>query len=328
MLKRFFICLFSAVLTMTLSGCSLIERDLIDKIYEVNTPPRLMFLGDSIAAGYGLEGYTSDDNYSCSDSYANTLGAKYTSELAEIYSHEMQNFAVSGATSADLIELLNSGKLDSALAETDAIVVSIGGNDLLGNIYPILLSLGITAENKEIDISIVDILPLIAQLSTLEEDVDSSLAEFEVNLLKITAILDNKTHGNIYIQTLYNPFESFTDISAITEFTQNTVDKFNSIITKNCGEDYKIIDIAADFKGKAQTLTRIDDIDIHPNEAGHKAIAAAVDKALTAETYTFTTQVYGEPHLTLTAILLIAGGILAMLVIVVIVIPKLFKKYE
>ena len=99
-------------------------------------------------------------------------------------------------------------------------------------------------------------------------------------------------------------------------------------IFKNCGGKYKIIDVAADFKGNAQTLTRIDEIDIHPNENGHKAIAEAVDEVLTAETYTYTTQVYGEPHLTLTAILLIAGGILAMLIIVVIIIPKLFKKYE
>ena len=153
MLKKLFASLFSFVLTFTLTSCSLMERDLIDKVYEVNTPPRLMFLGDSIAAGYGLNGYTSDDNYSCPDSYANTLDVKYTAELAEICDHEMQNFSVSGATSADLIELLNSGKLDSALAETDAVVVSIGGNDLLENIYPILSSLGITAENKEIKIS-------------------------------------------------------------------------------------------------------------------------------------------------------------------------------
>ena len=328
MLKKFFASLFSIVLILTLTGCSLTERDLIDKVYEVNTPPRLMFLGDSIAAGYGLEGYTSADNYSCPDSYANTLDVKYTAELAEIGSHEMQNFAVSGATSADLIELLNSGKLDSALAETDAVVISIGGNDLLENIYPIISSLGITAENKEIDISNIDVISLIGQLSTLKEDVNSSLAVFETNLKEITVILNGKTQGNVYIQTLYNPFESFADISMVTEFTQNTVDEFNSIISRNCGEKYKIIDVAADFKGNAQTLTRIEEIDIHPNENGHKAIAEAVDEVLSAETYTYTTQVYGEPHLTLTAILLIAGGIIAMLIIVVIIIPKLFKKYE
>lgn len=328
MLKKFFSAAIALFLPIALTGCALTERDLIDKAYETNTPPRLMFLGDSIAAGYGLEGYTSTDNYSCPDSYANTLDAKYTADLAETYSHEMQNFSVSGATSADLLELLNSGKLDSALAETDAVVVSIGGNDLLGNIYPIISSLGITPENQSINIEDIDILSLLGQIATLEENVQDSLSGFEANLKEIAVILNDKSEGDIYIQTLYNPFENFTDISLVTDFSESTLTEFNGIINDNSVNGYKVIDIAADFVGKCEELTRIGEIDIHPNEAGHKVIAEAVDEALTADTYTYTTQVYGEPHLTLTAILLIAGGILAMLLVVVVLIPKLFRKYE
>lgn len=328
MLKKIFSAIIALFVPIALTGCALTERDLVDKTYETNTPPRLMFLGDSIAAGYGLEGYTSTDNYSCPDSYANTLDAKYTAALAETYSHEMQNFAVSGATSADLIELLNSGKLDSALAETDAVVVSIGGNDLLGNIYTIIESLGITPENQTINIDDIDILSLLGQIATLEENVQDSLTEFEANLKEIAVILNEKSEGDVYIQTLYNPLETFTDISLVTDFSESTLTEFNRIINNNSVNGYKVIDVAADFVGKCEELTRIGEIDIHPNEAGHKVIAEAVDKALTADTYTYTTQVYGEPHLTLTAILLIAGGILAMLIIVVVLIPKMFRKYE
>lgn len=39
--------------------------------HEVNVPPNILVLGDSIAAGYGLEGY-SENRYSCA-SYANLL---------------------------------------------------------------------------------------------------------------------------------------------------------------------------------------------------------------------------------------------------------------
>ena len=328
MLKKIFSAIIALFVPIALTGCALTERDLVDKTYETNTPPRLMFLGDSIAAGYGLEGYTSTDNYSCSDSYANILDAKYTADLAETYSHEMQNFAVSGATSADLIELLNSGKLDSALAETEAVVVSIGGNDLLGNIYPIISSLGITPENQTINIDDIDILSLLSQIATLEENVQDSLTKFEANLKEIAVILNEKSEGNVYIQTLYNPLETFTDISLVTDFSESTLTEFNRIINDNSVNGYKVIDVAADFVGKCEELTRIGEIDIHPNEAGHKVIAEAVDKALTADIYTYTTQVYGEPHLTLTAILLIAGGILAMLIVVVVLIPKMFRKYE
>lgn len=328
MLKRLISIAAAFIILFTLTGCTLTERDVIDKTYELNSPPRLMFLGDSIAAGYGLDGYTLTDNYSCHESYANILDKKYTSDLGQICPHKMQNFAVSGATSADLMELLNSGKLDSALAETDAVVVSIGGNDLLENIYPIISSLGITVENKEIDLSNIDVFSLIGQITTLEEDVSNSLAEFEVNLKEITSVLDVKTEGDVYIQTLYNPFENFTDISMVKEFTQTTIIQFNDIIKNNSADNYKVIDVAADFAGKCNDLTRIGEIDIHPNEAGHKIIAETVDEALTAETYIYTTQIYGEPHLTLTAILLIAGGILAMLIVVVVLIPKMFRKYE
>lgn len=328
MLKKIFSAIIALFVPIALTGCALTERDLVDKTYETNTPPRLMFLGDSIAAGYGLEGYTSTDNYSCPDSYANTLDAKYTAALAETHSHEMQNFAVSGATSADLIELLNSGKLDSALAETDAVVVSIGGNDLLGNIYPIISSLGITPENQTINIDDIDILSLLSQIATLEENVQDSLTEFETNLKEIAVILNEKSEGDVYIQTLYNPLETFTDISLVTDFSESTLTEFNRIINDNSVNGYKVIDVAADFVGKCEELTRIGEIDIHPNEAGHKVIAEAVDEALTADTYTYTTQIYGEPHLTLTAILLIAGGILAMLIVVVVLIPKMFRKYE
>lgn len=327
MLKKiFFVILTVAIVTFT--GCSLTERNLIDKTYEVNTPPRMIFLGDSIAAGYGLDGYTLTDNYSCPDSYANILKSKYTADLAEICDHEMQNFAVSGATSADLIKLLESGKLDSALAETDAVVVSIGGNDLLGHIMPIVSSLGITPESTEINISDIDIFSLLSQLDTLEEDVADSLSGFEVNLKKIASILNDKTDGNVYFQTLYNPLETFGDIQMVVDFSEKSLTEFNRIIKDNSADSYKIIDIAQKFDNKCDSLTRIGEFDIHPNEAGHRVIADAVDKALTAETYIYETQVYGEPHLTIEAILLITGGILAMLIVVIVFIPKIFKKYE
>ena len=77
MLKRLISIAAAFIILFTLTGCTLTERDVIDKTYELNSPPRLMFLGDSIAAGYGLDGYTLTDNYSCHESYANILDKKY-----------------------------------------------------------------------------------------------------------------------------------------------------------------------------------------------------------------------------------------------------------
>ena len=49
--------------------------------HEVNVPPNILVLGDSIAAGYGLEGY-SENRYSCA-SYANLLHDQYDAELKD-----------------------------------------------------------------------------------------------------------------------------------------------------------------------------------------------------------------------------------------------------
>lgn len=328
MIKRILtaaVCIFSV---LGASGCSMTKRELVETTYDLEAPPHMMFLGDSIAAGYGLDGYALNDNYNCPDSYANILKNKYESELAETSGHLMQNFAVSGDTSSDLLKLLNSEKLDPALSETDAVVVSIGGNDMLGIFFDTLTTLGVTAENNSIDFSDVDIFKAAAALVTMEEDIDNALEGFEANLREISSILNSKTNGNVYIQTLYNPLETFTDFSVVVEFSNEKINKFNEIIKTNAADNYTVIDIADAFNGKCAELTRIADFDIHPNEKGHKVIAESVDEAFAQTVFTYTKQEYGEPHLTLPAILLIIGGLCSMLIVVILIIPKLFKKYE
>lgn len=82
----------------------------------------LVVLGDSIATGYGLEGYVSGDNASAAGSFANRLSAYYTG---------YENLAVDGRTSAQLLAALSEEETASALENADDIVISIGGNDLL-----------------------------------------------------------------------------------------------------------------------------------------------------------------------------------------------------
>ena len=315
----------SAVIFLGLTGCSMVKRDIIEKEYQIEVPQRMLFLGDSIPAGYGLDGYTDSDNYNCA-SYPNILKEKYTAELAEICPHEMQNFAVSGATSDDLLDLLDSGKLDSALADTDAVVVSIGGNDMLHIMFGIFESLGMTNENRAPDIENIDILSVIGQLMTMDSDIDDALTGFETNIKEISAKLNEKTSGEIYVQTLYNPLEVFTDFQMLVEFSDEKIDKYNEIV-KNNAIDYKVIDVAPEFEGKCGELTRINQFDIHPNEEGHKLIADIVDKSFRETGFSCTVQEYGEPKLTLLAIVLIAVGLLAVLIISVFVIPCLFKKF-
>lgn len=328
MIKKFSSAALAAFVMLISTGCSLTERDLIEKTYNTEVPPKMIFLGDSIAAGYGLEGYTSTDNYSCPDSYANILKERYTAELSEICSHEMYNEAVSGATSSALLGLLESGELDDELSQSDAVVVSIGGNDLLHIMLDAFSEFGLSLENKTADFSDFNLMDALSSLFTLNDNIDTALTKFEENLKQISNELNSKTNGTVYIQTLYNPLETFTDIQMVVDFSDEKLDRFNEIIKSNSADNYKVIDVAKNFEGKCNELTRIADLDIHPNEEGHAVIADTVDKAFRETGFTITVQEYGEPHLTLSAIFLIIGGILAMLIVVMLIIPKMFKKYE
>ncbi|MCM1132843.1 MAG: SGNH/GDSL hydrolase family protein [Ruminococcus flavefaciens] len=317
--------LSSVVILFGLTGCAMTERDMIQTEYHTEVPPRVLFLGDSIPAGYGLDGYTDSDNYNC-ESYPNILKEQYTAELADICPHEMQNFAVSGATSDDLLDLIDSGKLDSALESSDAVVISIGGNDMLHIMFGLLAELGMSEENRTIDLENIDIFSALAQLMALDGEIDEALTGFEANLNEISEKLGEKTSGEIYIQTLYNPLETFTDFQILVDFSEEKIGRYNEIVRDNA-DGYKVIDVAEEFDGRCAELTRIKKLDIHPNEKGHKLIAEIIDSSFRETGFTCTVEEYSEPHLTVTAWVLISVGLLAILLILLFA-PRMFSKFK
>ncbi|MDE7364580.1 MAG: SGNH/GDSL hydrolase family protein [Ruminococcus sp.] len=326
MFEKLKLTIVSAIILCSLTGCSLVKQDIVEKECNIEVPAHMVFLGDSIAAGYGLDGYTSDDNYNC-DSYSNLLANQYKQELAEICIPEMQNFSVSGATSDDLLSLLDSGKIDSALEKADVVVISIGGNDMLHEMYGLLAELGMSEENPKFDFNNVNIISALSKLITLEDDVNEALEKFELNICEISDKINSKSSGELYVQTLYNPLESLTQFQILVDFSNDKIDRYNQIVRENA-QNYKIIDVEEQFKGKTDELTRIKKMDIHPNVKGHKLIAEIVDASFRETGFTYKTQEYSKPYLPLSTIMLIIGGICVMLAVVLIVIPKLFSKHE
>jgi len=299
-----------AAAVMSLPSIKMTEIPEKEVVHNIEVPPKMVFLGDSIAAGYGLEGYTSDDNYNCR-SYSNILKEKYSDELKDECGHEMINKAVSGATSQDLIDLLKSGKLDSDLKDSDAVVVSIGGNDLLGIMLGLLDKLGV-GESGSFDSGGLNILAAASAFLSMDSDVNAALDGFDANIKVISDELSKRTDGTVYIQTLYDPLEYFTNFSMVTDFSSEKIGRFNDIIKSNAADSYIVIDVAADFKGKAGSLTNISNFDIHPNQEGHELIAQEVDSAFRETGFTYTTIEYGEKRLTAEGRKVIAGGIAGM----------------
>jgi len=295
MFRRIAAAVSAAIISISLASCSMTEKTATEVVHNTEVPPKMLFLGDSIAAGYGLEGYTSSDNYHCR-SYSNMLKEQYEAELHGKCRHTMVNKAVSGATSADLINKIQSGELDGDLGDCDAVVVSIGGNDLLDIMLELFNSMGIS-ESGSFDSDNFDFLSAAGLFLSMNSDVDKALDQFDVNIKTIAEELGKRTEGTVYIQTLYDPLEYYSKFKRVTDFSSEKIGRLNEIITDNSACGYKVIDVAADFEGKAESLTNIADFDIHPNAEGHELIAKDVDAAFRTTGFTYTTTEYGDRHL-------------------------------
>lgn len=151
--------------------------------HEVNVPPNILVLGDSIAAGYGLEGY-SENRYSCA-SYANLLHDQYDAELKDAGGCKLVNSAVVGDTSQQLLDRINSGEFDADLADSDAVIISIGGNDILGLFIDFLMNdLGITSKSTLSDLmdKTKDIIGIAMDMKDMSDDMDKALKNFTSTL--------------------------------------------------------------------------------------------------------------------------------------------------
>ncbi len=241
---------------------------------ETNAPPHVVFLGDSITAGYKLEGYSVENNLDCA-SFANILATVFDSELPPQADFSMLNFGENGLTSRGLLKKLRSGELDDPLRDADAVVISIGGNDMLHTFMSLLSESNNLADT-------------IGKALDLSNDLDRDLEGFADNLPEIAEELHDRTDGRIFIQTLYNPMEE-TDISKINSMSEEKIGRLNEIITE-CSEDgnaYVVVDVAEQFKGRSKELTNIEDMDIHPNALGHAVMADVLHDAIEEYSYSY-----------------------------------------
>ncbi len=320
MFKRLTAVMAVCAVTLSMTGCSLKKRDKIEEMKKVPVPPKMVFLGDSIAAGYGLEGYDKEDLYKC-QSYPVMLGSEYTELLKDECGHTMINDAVSGDTSQDLLDLLDGGVLDEDLKNSDAVVVSIGGNDVLHIIFDAAEKLGWDPEKGDFDFGRIDLKEAFDSLTSMSDQIDEALEGYKTNLAEIAQKIHERTDGEIYIQTLYNPVEYFKDWDMLVDYADGKIDTFNEIVKNGADADgvhhYTVIDVGNQFEGRNSQLTNMSDYDIHPNADGHKVIAETVDKELRKGEYFYIATVEGEEHYTDDAIrLFIAIGIAAVLLTV------------
>ena len=301
----------------------------------------LVILGDSIAAGYGL---SADEK-----NYGELLKDYYGKDSV------LANFAVSGSTSQDWVNALETPKaeLTAALSDADVVVISVGGNDLLQYASKFLLDFAVT-NNLLSDGYTADSIPANPGISDLMNIMDRDKAADFVGsasnaliLLNTTARLTahlrmiNSTKYDCLIQTqvIPNIDKIVTDIRAVNSdpdlkiVVQNLYDPIqfeasyaasmsanrkklleqlgsvcrdvvavdpssdnaksfatqlkdyaaeNNVIVADVYTDFTSADSAGNKNAWYFTGIQKPDkeMDIHPNQAGHLAIAAVIEKAL------------------------------------------------
>ncbi len=258
----------------------------------VTAPPRVLVLGDSIATGFGLEGYEGGKGNVAS--YANILKDKYTSELPEECGFELNNEAVDGQTSVQLLEKLMNGDYDAEL-DVDCVLISIGGNDLLHPLLEAAAEAGITSFD---DINFANSATLLGVVTKAGNVIDSSLEVFGQNISGIAGYITSHSEAKVIVQTLYDPLDGFSKIPGVDKVSAEKIGKLNEkiVTASNNGELFTVCDVAPLFKGKASELTNIGKFDIHPTAEGHKLIAEELDKTIKTFTYTYKIAEVTEPE--------------------------------
>lgn len=266
----------------------------------INT--KYVAFGDSIAAGYALATYptvetkpemvkdTGDAYPTPADAFVALLGEELKKECSPLI---VDNQAVSGWTSDQLIAQLESGAYDAALADADIITLTIGLHDILDPFMDLIMEELETVTDPETLIA-----DLHAKLENNEALYDVCEIFQTVNQPKILELLQERApEAEIYWTTLYNPYygaklELGTDSAAVLDLGKVVapyIEEMNKAFESN-NNGYHVVDLyeAFDKTGLTNAAISLNDngtaddpaddrlnfaIDPYPNAAGHKVIA-------------------------------------------------------
>ena len=248
-------------------------------------------LGDSITEGYGLWDPDSEG---------------FAALASEGLGLALQNESVSGSTAQDVLTLLQSGELDSAIAEAALITITCGGNDLINTLYQAIAEGYNTAfatnyTAREVERALMgkndvltaeDLLPTAtAILPTFPYTAEFSqaLAQYEAYMFAEDGVIDylrsfNQT-ADIFVLTQYNPYATFGGVYGVIKYSMDAgARRLNKVIVDNAARgDYTVADVYAAFSKRKDPLCNANtegarlELDFHPNAAGHELIAEVVE---------------------------------------------------
>jgi len=196
-----------------------------------------VIIGDSLARGTG-------------DETGLGIGGRLTEELKRrhLNAKSTVNLAVNGARTNDLLRQLESNNVRTVLAQSNVIIVSIGGNDLWGGTD------WRNAPPKDPDVVMRTVLDRIDQI------------------VKIIRGVNKK--GRVFIVGLYNPFAATPFGPQLTAL----VNRWNAKLIDHFAEDVNvtIVETSDIFSHR----DRLSFDRFHPNNEGYALIARRIADAL------------------------------------------------
>ncbi|MGD6858293.1 GDSL-type esterase/lipase family protein [Bacillus infantis] len=202
------------------------------------SPLNYTAVGDSITAGVGASFF--------SPGFVPRFARLAEESLGRRVVHKI--FARPGALSGEVLEAVRSPLVSSALAESELITITAGGNDLIQGLRSY-------------------------QLTKNEKDISSRL---NISAEKLSGIVDHITELKsdsagpfmVYLLNLYSPVPE-------EETADRWIRKFNKQIQQLCDHHhFRTVNIYQAFKGNENDLVAMDRV--HPNDSGYNRIAEKI----------------------------------------------------
>ena len=231
-------------------------------------------LGDSIADGYRLPGYTGPGS---------APETSFPVLLAEALGLRLVPLAVSGTDTDGLLQALGTSTYQSAVAGAKVITLTIGSNDLLLPAIQQLTALTDSASRGDLR-AMLSALGGVGDALTSQEAqavYARRTARFKENWESIIARIRalNPT-ADILVTNFYNPY-SMLEYSLgpfslhIGSVAQTYLDEMNAWLTESpSAEEYRVADIrdiSTNVSFSPRIVTGLD-LDPHPSEEGHRQI--------------------------------------------------------
>lgn len=263
--------------------------------------------GDSIAQGYGLEGYQVYGDAPVEGSYLYL----WSQEHGELNTNQVKSYAKSGFTSQQILNTVRDAD-EQFLKNATEIFISAGGNDVMScygqmifrvmSENPELLSeyasMPEMSGNTSIQQTIFSFLfspakqKLTQKLSALctgeeaQKKYDAAVSDYQENLKNmIRRIRETNKTAEIVILPPYNPLKALTMESSLSASVDKTIalmDRTAQALLKDneVNEKLHVISLLTAFEGQYHELTNVDRFDIHPGKQGHAEIYRLIKEEL------------------------------------------------